>query len=52
MRFGGVDQTVKNAMLETEDGQHYFFINYDNDTVLGVRNDGWLVYDPDITRST
>jgi hypothetical protein len=38
IRFGAVDQTVKNAMLETEDGVHWFFINYDNDTVLGIDN--------------
>lgn len=52
MRFGAVDQTVKNAMLTTEDGQHWFFINYDNDTVLGVRNDGLLKYGPTIDRQS
>ena len=52
MRFGAVDQTVKNSMLATEDGEHWYFINYDNDTVLGLRNDGLLVYDPYITRQT
>ena len=38
MRFGAVDQTVKNAMITTEDGVHWFFINYDNDTVIGIDN--------------
>ena len=38
MRFGAVDQTVKNSMLTTEDGVHWFFINYDNDTVMGIDN--------------
>ena len=47
MRFGGVDQTVKNAMLTTEgpatdDANStlpslWYFINYDNDTILGVK---------------
>ena len=39
LRFGAVDQTVKNAMFTTEDGQHWFYINYDNDTVLGIDNE-------------
>lgn len=54
LRFGAVDQTVKNAMLETEDGVHWFFINYDNDTILGIDNashqfDTW---DYDLTSKT
>lgn len=62
MRFGGVDQTVKNSMLTTEgpavDDPNstlpslWYFINYDNDTILGVKNDGRLVFDPYITRET
>mgnify|MGYP003288684041 FL=1 len=62
MRFGGVDQTVKNSMLTTEgpatDDSNstlpslWYFINYDNDTILGVKNDGRLVFDPYITRQT
>ena len=52
MRFGGVDQTVKNAMLMTEDGDRWFFINYDNDTILGLDNDGLLSFGWDITRQT
>lgn len=52
MRFGAVDQTVKNSMFTSEDGTHFYFINYDNDTVLGVRNDGLLIYPPTITRQS
>lgn len=52
MRFGAVDQTVKNAMFTTEDGVHWFFINYDNDTVNGLTNDGRLIVPPTATRTT
>lgn len=52
MRFGAVDQPVKNSMLTTEDGIHWFFINYDNDTINGVRNDGLLKYGPFIDRQS
>ncbi len=52
MRFGAVDQTVKNAMLTTEDGQHYFYINYDNDTINGVVNTGNLEAPWDVDRNT
>jgi len=52
IRFGAVDQTVKNSMITTEDGEHWYFINYDNDTILGVRNDGLLKYGPYIDRTT
>lgn len=52
MRFGAVDQVVKNSMITTEDGIHWFFINYDNDTVLGLKNNGYLAYPPTINRAT
>lgn len=52
MRFGAVDQTVKNAMITTEDGQHYFYINYDNDTINGVVNTGNLEAPWDVDRNT
>ena len=52
MRFGAVDQVVKNAMLTSEDGQHFYFINYDNDTVNGLRNNGVLAFDPTIDRQS
>lgn len=52
MRFGGVDQVAKNAMLTSEDGIHYYFINYDNDTIFGVRNDGLLKFGYNIDRQS
>ena len=52
MRFGAVDQLVKNAFLTSEDGVHFFFINYDNDTINGLINTGRLVLDPTINRDT
>ena len=62
MRFGGVDQVVKNAMFTTEGSDDneghpewpskWYYINYDNDTILGVKNNGHLVFDPYITRET
>lgn len=52
MRFGAVDQPVKNAMITTEDGQHYFFINYDNDTINGEVNTGNLEAPWDVDRNT
>ena len=52
MRHGAVDQPVKNAMLTSEDGQHFFFILYDNDTTHGLRNDSLLVYGPTIDRQS
>ena len=52
MRFGAVDQTVKNSMFTTDDGKHFYFINYDNDTIFGVRNDGLLKHGPYIDRQS
>lgn len=52
MRFGAVDQTVKNSMFTSDDGEHFYFINYDNDTVFGVRNDGLLKHGPYIDRQS
>ena len=52
MRFGAVDQTVKNAFITSEDGNKFYFINYDNDTINGLINTGRLTLDPDIDRNT
>ena len=52
MRFGTVDQIVKNSMLTTEDGEKWYYINYDNKSICGLRNDGPLVYPPTIDRQT
>ena len=63
--FGMVDQRVKNMMLafwhdpdvdiETNPvmkGMRGYFIFYDNDTMLGVRNDGQLKYGWDINEES
>lgn len=52
IRFGAVDQVVKNTMMTTENAEQWYFINYDNDTILGVRNDGHLAYNWDLDRNT
>ena len=52
MRFGAVDQPVKNAFLTSEDGVKFYFINYDNDTINGLINTGRLALDPTINRET
>jgi hypothetical protein len=57
-RLAAVDQWVKNAMFTTEGtegvGTHckWFYINYDNDTVNGLVNDGPNVVPPTADRST
>ena len=52
MRFGAVDQIVKNSMLTSEDGRLFYWINYDNDTINGLRNDGLLVFGYTIDRQS
>lgn len=52
MRFGAVDQPVKNAFLTSEDGEKFYFINYDNDTINGLINTGRLTLDPTVDRDT
>ena len=52
MRFGAVDQPVKNAFLTSEDGEKFYFINYDNDTINGLINTGRLALDPTVDRDT
>ena len=52
MRFGAVDQTVKNSMFTSEDGAHFYFINYDNDTINGLINTGHLVAPWNTVRTT
>lgn len=46
LRHAAVDQTVKNAMFTTEDGTHFYYIHYDNDTVNGLINTGRLKVKP------
>ena len=55
--LGAVDQMVKNAMLAfwynpDVDKVLAYYIFYDGDTILGVRNDGRLKYSWDLTRQT
>ena len=40
MRHAAADQLVKNAMFTSEDGQKFYFILYDNDTINGLINTG------------
>ena len=46
VRHAAVDQTVKNAMFTSEDGVHFYYIHYDNDTVHGLINTGKLRVKP------
>ena len=52
MRFGAVDQPVKNGFLTSEDGVKFYYINYDNDTINGLINTGELRLAPTINRQT
>lgn len=52
MRHAAADQFVKNAMLTSEDGQHFYFILYDNDTINGLINTGRLRISPTDGRQT
>jgi hypothetical protein len=40
MRHAAADQLVKNAMFTSEDGQKFYYILYDNDTINGLINTG------------
>lgn len=46
--FGMVDQRAKNMFATTWDGLEWWFIFYDNDTVLGLDNNGIIKFDPGI----
>ena len=52
MRHAGADQFVKNAMFTSEDGEHFYFIHYDNDTINGLINSGYLRIKPTDGRQT
>lgn len=53
---GEGESETKTAKITYEElpGNHskWFFINYDNDTILGLDNDGQMSYGPDIDRKT
>lgn len=46
--LGMVDQRAKNMFATTYDGDHWLFIFYDNDTVLGIDNNGIVKFSPGI----
>lgn len=52
IRYAAVDQFVKNAMFTSEDGVHFYYIHYDNDTINGLINSGRLIVKPDATRES
>ena len=52
MRYAAADQFVKNAMFTSEDGVHFYYILYDNDTINGLINTGRLSIKPTDTRQT
>ena len=46
--FAMVDQRAKNMFLTTYDGVHWAVIFYDNDTCLGVNNEGAVAFGYDV----
>ena len=52
MRHAAADQFVKNAMFTSEDGQKWYYILYDNDTINGLINTGRLRIKPTDDRQT
>ena len=52
MYYAAVDQITKNSMLTQEGDGKWFFINYDNDTILGLNNSGFLRFLYDLMRGT
>ena len=52
MRHAAADQVVKNAMFTSEDGQKWYYILYDNDTINGLINTGRLRIKPTDDRQT
>ena len=52
MRHAAADQFVKNAMFTSEDGVHFYYILYDNDTINGLINTGHLEIRPTDDRRT
>ena len=52
MRHAAADQFVKNAMFTSEDGEKWYYILYDNDTINGLINTGRLRIQPTDGRQT
>lgn len=52
MRHAAADQFVKNAMFTSEDGEKFYYILYDNDTINGLINTGDIRIKPTDDRQT
>ena len=52
MYYAAVDQVTKNSMLTQEGDGKWFYINYDNDTINGLNNSGFLKFLYDLMRGT
>lgn len=52
MYYTAVDQITKNSMLIQEGDGLWFFINYDNDTINGLNNSGFLKFLYNLLRGT
>lgn len=52
MYYAAVDQVTKNSMLTQEGDGKWFYINYDNDTINGLNNSGFLKFLYDLMRNT
>ena len=46
--FVMADQGAKNCMLASWDGRKWYWIFYDNDTILGVNNSGLIAFEYDV----
>lgn len=52
LRFGLVDSVERNAQLKTYDGIHFHYEPWDMDIAMGNTNQGRLVLNPPLTRSS
>ena len=52
LRFGLVDSVERNAQLKTYDGQHWHYEAWDMDIALGNTNQGALVLNPPMDRTS
>ena len=52
LRFGLVDSVERNAEMKTYDGQHWHYEPWDMDIAMGNTNQGSLVLNPPLTRTS
>ena len=52
LRFGLVDSVERNAQMKTYDGQHWHYEPWDMDIALGNTNQGALILNPPMTRTS